>query len=58
MRRYPPLSNSAAPVRRLEKGESTILSAARFGVQPKDIPNVGRFAVAGDPTGALFALFK
>jgi uncharacterized protein len=27
-------------------------------VQPKDILNVGRFAVAGDPTGALFALFK
>lgn len=27
-------------------------------VQPKDIPTVGRFAVASDPTGALFALFK
>ncbi len=27
-------------------------------VQPKDIPTVGRFAVAGDPTGAMFALFK
>jgi uncharacterized protein len=27
-------------------------------VQPKDIPTVGRLAVVGDPTGALFALFK
>jgi len=27
-------------------------------VQPRDIPNVGRFSVAGDPMGALFALFR
>ena len=27
-------------------------------VKPTDIPEVGRFAVLGDPTGASFALFK
>ena len=27
-------------------------------VKPADIPEVGRFAVLGDPTGASFALFK
>jgi hypothetical protein len=27
-------------------------------VPPKDIPNVGRFAVAADPTGATFAIYK
>lgn len=27
-------------------------------VPPTDIPNVGRFAVAGDPTGAYFSPFK
>ena len=27
-------------------------------VQPKDIPNVGRFAVCADPTGAAIALYK
>lgn len=27
-------------------------------VPPTDIPNVGRFAVAGDPLGAYFTLFK
>jgi predicted enzyme related to lactoylglutathione lyase len=26
--------------------------------EPMDIPNVGRFAVIGDPQGAVFALFK
>ncbi|MEO7242151.1 MAG: VOC family protein [Variovorax sp.] len=26
--------------------------------QPSDIPNVGRFAVAADPTGAMFILFR
>src|SRR5262249_24335511 len=26
--------------------------------EPADIPNVGRFAVLGDPTGATFGLFK
>jgi predicted enzyme related to lactoylglutathione lyase len=30
---------------------------ARALVQPKDIPNMGRFAVLGDPQGANFALF-
>ena len=33
------------------------LGAMAF-VQPRDIPQVGRFAVLGDPTGASFALFK
>lgn len=27
-------------------------------VQPRDIPNIGRFAVASDSTGAMFALFR
>jgi hypothetical protein len=27
-------------------------------MQPMDIPNVGRFAVAADPQGATFAIFK
>jgi len=31
---------------------------ARVYVEPKDIPEVGRFAVLADPTGAPFALFK
>jgi len=30
----------------------------RLYVQPTDIPGVGRFAVAADPTGAAFAVFK
>jgi predicted enzyme related to lactoylglutathione lyase len=31
---------------------------ARVYVPPTDIPNVGRFAVLGDPTGATIALFR
>jgi predicted enzyme related to lactoylglutathione lyase len=31
---------------------------ARAYVQPQDIPNIGRFAVLGDPQGATFALFS
>jgi predicted enzyme related to lactoylglutathione lyase len=27
-------------------------------VKPTDIPNVGRFAVVSDPTGAMFALYR
>src|SRR5258706_1818459 len=27
-------------------------------VPPQDVPNVGRFAVIGDPQGAVFAIFK
>ena len=30
---------------------------ARVYVEPKDIPNVGRFAMLADPQGAVFALF-
>ena len=26
-------------------------------VPPKDIPKTGRFAILGDPQGAMFALF-
>jgi predicted enzyme related to lactoylglutathione lyase len=33
------------------------LGAAVF-VEPRDIPDVGRFAVLGDPNGAVFALYK
>ncbi len=32
--------------------------AARCACQPTDIPNVGRFAVVTDPTGAMFALYR
>ena len=31
---------------------------ATVHMPPTDIPNVGRFAVLMDPTGAAFALFK
>ena len=31
---------------------------AQVWVEPRDIPNIGRFAVLGDPTGALFALYR
>jgi predicted enzyme related to lactoylglutathione lyase len=27
-------------------------------VAPRDIPDVGRFAVAADPNGATFAIYK
>ncbi|QDU66457.1 VOC family protein [Engelhardtia mirabilis] len=32
--------------------------SAQVWVDPRDIPNIGRFAVMADPTGALFALFR
>jgi predicted enzyme related to lactoylglutathione lyase len=38
-------------------GEATQLGA-RVVVPPKDIPNMGRFAVLADPQGAMFALYK
>lgn len=31
---------------------------ATVHVEPKDIPNIGRFSVASDPTGALVAFFR
>jgi len=31
---------------------------AKVFVEPMDIPNIGRFAVLADPTGATFAIFK
>ena len=33
-------------------------SGGRVNVPPADIPNVGRFAVLGDPQGATFAIIK
>jgi predicted enzyme related to lactoylglutathione lyase len=30
----------------------------RIFVPPRDIPGIGRFAVASDPTGAMFAVYK
>ena len=27
-------------------------------VAPRDIPNIGRFSVAADPSGAMFAVYK
>jgi uncharacterized protein len=38
-------------------GKAKELGATVF-MPPTDIPNVGRFAVLQDPTGAAFALFK
>jgi predicted enzyme related to lactoylglutathione lyase len=42
--------------------DASFASALSLGampfVKPADIPEVGRFAVLGDPTGASFALFK
>jgi predicted enzyme related to lactoylglutathione lyase len=41
--------------------DATAAKAKELGatvhVEPQDIPNVGRFAVVGDPTGATFGLF-
>lgn len=33
-------------------------AGARVGMEPFDVPNVGRMAVFADPTGAMLALFK
>jgi predicted enzyme related to lactoylglutathione lyase len=30
----------------------------RLYVRPTDIPNIGRYAVTGDPTGAALGVFK
>jgi uncharacterized protein len=42
--------------------DATTAQAQRLGasvhVAPRNIPNVGRFSVLGDPQGATFALFK
>lgn len=37
---------------------TALSTGAMAHVPPRDIPEVGRFAVLGDPTGASFALFK
>ena len=41
--------------------DATAAHATRLGgvvhVPPRDIPNIGRFAVLGDPQGAVFCLF-
>ena len=37
--------------------EKTTQLGGRIYVPPMDIPNIGRFAVASDPTGGVFALF-
>ncbi|MGI8496044.1 MAG: VOC family protein [Gemmatimonadaceae bacterium] len=41
--------------------DDTLAKAAKLGgvtmVPPKDIPTVGRFAVLGDPQGAVFAIY-
>jgi predicted enzyme related to lactoylglutathione lyase len=46
----------------VEDVDSAAKKAASLGgkvlTDPMDIPNVGRFAVIGDPQGAAFALFK
>jgi predicted enzyme related to lactoylglutathione lyase len=42
--------------------DATVAKAGDLGgttfMAARDIPNVGRFAVLADPTGAVFALFK
>ena len=42
--------------------DAAVAKAATLGgttlVNPMDVPNVGRFAVLQDPTGAVFGLFK
>lgn len=42
--------------------DATVANAARLGGQvcmpPQDIPTVGRIAVLGDPSGAMFAIIK
>jgi predicted enzyme related to lactoylglutathione lyase len=42
--------------------DATVAKAGELGgtalMPGMDIPNVGRFAVLADPTGAVFALFK
>jgi hypothetical protein len=42
--------------------DAAALSIARLGgklwVEPRDLPGVGRFAVAADPQGASFAIFR
>ena len=42
--------------------DATAAKATQLGgsscVPPTDIPNVGRFAVLGDPQGAVFAIVK
>jgi predicted enzyme related to lactoylglutathione lyase len=30
----------------------------KLWVEPRDIPGIGRFAVAADPQGASFAVFR
>jgi predicted enzyme related to lactoylglutathione lyase len=46
----------------VEDCDATAGKAAATGgkamVPPTDIPNVGRFAVLGDPQGAMFAIIK
>ncbi len=37
--------------------QATAMSARTY-VEPKDIPNVGRFAVLADPQGATFAVYR
>jgi predicted enzyme related to lactoylglutathione lyase len=49
---YVAIDDADAAARRIEA------LGGKLFVQPTDIPNVGRFAVAGDPCGATFAVFK
>ena len=58
-------AEGAAPLVRLYRHGDVDADAARVVAAggaimrlPEDIPNVGRFAVAADPGGAVFLLFK
>jgi predicted enzyme related to lactoylglutathione lyase len=50
------------PYVKVDDVDATVAKAAELGavamVPPQDIPNTGRFAVLGDPHGAVFAIFK
>jgi hypothetical protein len=37
---------------------AVLAHGGKLWVQPADIPGVGRFAVASDPQGAMFALYQ
>jgi predicted enzyme related to lactoylglutathione lyase len=50
------------PYVKVDDPDTTIARAKKLGakipVSPADIPNIGRFAVLQDPTGAVLAVMK
>lgn len=41
-----------------QRADKAVSLGAKLYVEPRDIPEVGRFSVIGDPSGATFAVFK